>query len=223
MNSRSQSIFAELLGTASLSAVVIGSGIMADKLANGNTAIALIANTGATAAALTVLIRLFADVSGSHFNPLVSLSELFERRLSASQGIAYIVAQIAGAISGGLLAHAMFDLPIIQVSEKIRATPGALLSEIIATAGLFLVIRRSERVSAPVNIALYIAAAYWFTASTSFANPAITIGRIFTNTFAGISPSSAMAFIPAQFVGATLGLLLARLLSPNTPSQTPQS
>jgi glycerol uptake facilitator-like aquaporin len=186
---------------------------MAERLAGGNAAIALLANTAATAAALLVLIRLLAPLSGAHFNPVVTLTETAARRLLPSTALLYLVAQSLGSIVGSLIANAMFDLPVLQISTKLRVSPGSLLSEVVATAGLLLVIRKSAPTAVAAHVALYIAAAYWFTASTSFANPAVTVGRIFTDTFAGIAPSSAAAFIPAQIIGALLGILFHKLLA----------
>jgi glycerol uptake facilitator-like aquaporin len=219
MNNGSQRALAEFAGTAALTATVVGSGIMAERLASGNAAVALLANTAATAAALLVLIRLLSSISGAHFNPVVTLAEASARRLPPSVALLYLIAQSLGAIVGTLIANAMFDLPILQISTKLRTSPGALLSEVVATTGLLFVIRKSTPTNVAAHVALYIAAAYWFTASTSFANPAVTVGRIFTDTFAGISPSSAGSFIPVQVIGAILGILLHNLLSSNTDSE----
>ena len=213
MHNGPQRALAEFAGTAALTATVVGSGIMAERLASGNVAIALLANTAATAAGLLVLIRLLAPISGAHFNPVVTLTETSARRLLPSVALLYIFAQSLGAIVGALIANAMFDLTVLQISTKLRTSPGSLLSEVIATAGLLLVIRRSSASVVATHVALYIAAAYWFTASTSFANPAVTVGRIFTDTFAGIAPASAAAFIPAQIIGALLGILFHKLLA----------
>lgn len=223
MHNGIQRTFAEFVGTAALTATVVGSGIMADRLSEGNAAVALLANTAATAAALLVLIRLLAPISGAHFNPVVTLTESLSRRLSHRIACFYLVGQLLGAIIGTLLANAMFDLPLLQIASKVRVSPGCLVSEVVATAGLLLVIRKSTATSVASHVALYIAAAYWFTASTSFANPAVTVGRIFTDTFAGIAPASAAAFIPAQLIGALLGLLLHKLLSqqPTPEDETP--
>lgn len=203
----------EFLGTAALTATVVGSGIMADRLAAGNVAVALLANTAATAAALLVLIRTLGPISGAHLNPVVTVAETFTDRFPHRIALLFLIAQSIGAIAGSLLANAMFDLPLVQISTKLRVTPGSLLSEIVATAGLLFVIRKSDVSSVASHVALYIASAYWFTASTSFANPAVTLGRVFTDTFAGIAPASALGFIPAQIIGAILGILLHKILS----------
>ena len=204
---------AEALGSLLLAATVIGSGIMAERLAGGNTAIALLANTGATVAVLATLIALLGPVSGAHFNPAVSLVEALRGKRAWSDMTAYSLVQVAGCCAGALLAHAMFELPISQVSVHIRTGPAQWLAEGVATFGLVLVVvghRRAEDV--PWMVAAWIGAAYWFTASTSFANPAITIARSLSNTFAGIRPADVPGFIAAQLVGALAGLLAARLL-----------
>jgi glycerol uptake facilitator-like aquaporin len=204
---------AEALGSLLLAATVIGSGIMAERLAGGNTAIALLANTGATVAVLATLIALLGPLSGAHFNPAVSLIEALRGKRPWSDMVAYSLVQVAGCCAGALLAHAMFELPIAQTSIHIRTGPGQWLAEGIATLGLLLVVlghRRSE--DAPWMVAAWIGAAYWFTASTSFANPAITVARSLSNTFAGIRPADVPGFVAAQMVGAVSGLLLARLL-----------
>jgi glycerol uptake facilitator-like aquaporin len=195
-----------------LAATVVGSGVMAERLAAGNTAVALLANTGATVAVLAVLIALFAPVSGAHFNPAVTLVQAMRRELTWQEAIAYGSVQIVGCCAGALLTHAMFALPLIQLSLHARAGPGQWLSEGVATFGLLLVIlgsRRSEDV--PWMVAAWIGAAYWFTASTSFANPAITIARSLSNTFAGIRPHDVPGFIAAQCVGALVAYAVARL------------
>jgi glycerol uptake facilitator-like aquaporin len=204
---------AEALGSLLLAATVIGSGIMAERLAGGNTAIALMANTGATVAVLATLIALLGPLSGAHFNPAVSLIDALRGNRPWSDMVAYSLIQVAGCCTGALLAHAMFELPIAQTSIHIRTGLGQWLAEGVATLGLLLVVlghRRSE--DAPWMVAAWIGAAYWFTASTSFANPAITIARSLSNTFAGIRPADVAGFVAAQLVGALLGLLLARLL-----------
>jgi len=204
---------AEGIGSLLLAATVIGSGVMAERLAAGNTAVALLANTGATVAVLAVLIALFAPVSGAHFNPAVTLVQSMRRELTSWEALAYVSVQIVGCCAGALLAHAMFELPLIQYSQHTRAGPAQWLSEGVATSGLLLVIlgcRRSENV--PWMVAAWIGAAYWFTASTSFANPAITIARSLSNTFAGVRPHDAPGFIAAQCVGALAGYALARML-----------
>jgi len=211
--SLSKRLTAEALGSLLLAATVIGSGIMAEHLAGGNTAIALLANTGATVAVLGTLIALLGPVSGAHFNPAVSLVEALRGKLSWSDTAVYAVVQIAGCCAGALLAHAMFELPIVQASTHIRTGPAQWLAEGVATLGLVLVVlghRRSE--DAPWMVAAWIGAAYWFTASTSFANPAITIARSLSDTFAGIRPLDVPGFIAAQIVGATVAIALGRLL-----------
>jgi glycerol uptake facilitator-like aquaporin len=196
---------AELLGTAGLLCAVVGSGIMAERLAAGNVAMALLANTLATVFALYVLIEVFAPLSGAHFNPAVSAVMALHRELPVSDLAIYIGAQLLGAMLGAWLANAMFDLDIFQWSSKLRAGQGQWLAEVVATAGLVLVILRSPAGKASALVACYIGAAYWFTASTSFANPAAVFGRMFSDTFAGISPSSAFGFTTAELIGAVLG------------------
>jgi len=205
---------AELLGTAALLCAVIGSGIMAENLSAGNVAVALIANTLATVFALYVLIEVLGPVSGAHFNPAVSAVMLFRNELSAATFFGYVAAQLLGATLGAWLAHAMFDLQVLQWSVKVRSGWGQWLAEVVATAGLVLVILRSSADKVSSTVACYIGAAYWFTASTSFANPAAVFGRMMSNSFAGISPSDAPAFVVAELMGATLGVLLNQVLSP---------
>lgn len=200
-------LVAEGLGTALLLAVVIGSGIMGERLAGGNVAIALLGNTLATGAALVVLIGVFGPISGAHFNPAVTLVAALRRELSIGLALAYPLAQVAGAVLGVWVAHAMFGEPILQVSAKLRAGGAQAFSEVVATFGLVATILGTVRFkpdSTPMAVGLYITAAYWFTASTAFANPAVTIARSLSDTFAGIAPSSAPAFILAQIVGAVL-------------------
>jgi len=203
---------AELLGTAGLLCAVVGSGIMAERLAGGNVAIALLANTLATVFALYFLIEVFAPLSGAHFNPAVSVVMALRRELPVIELAPYIAAQLVGAMLGAWLANAMFDLNIFQWSSKLRSGPGQWLAELVATAGLVLVILRSPVGKASALVACYIGAAYWFTSSTSFANPAAVFGRMFSDTFAGISPSSAFAFTAAELVGAGLGAALHRFV-----------
>jgi glycerol uptake facilitator-like aquaporin len=184
---------------------VVGSGIMGERLAGGNMAVALLANTAATGAALTVLISIFAPISGAHFNPAVSLVFMLKRELGVARGVGYIAVQIVSAIAGVYVAHLMFRLPVFEISTKLRDGPAQALSEFVATWGLMATILGAvrfcpERVAALVG--LYIASAYWFTASTSFANPAVTIARALSDTFAGIAPHSAPAFIAAQIAAA---------------------
>ena len=200
-----QRLWAEALGSFFLFTTVVGSGIMAEALAGGNVAVALLGNTVATAAMLFVLIAMLGPISGAHFNPAVSLVMRL-RGDSTWKGLAATVAaQVIGGILGVWAAHLMFDLPVLQVSAKLRDGPGQWLSEFIATFGLvttILLTVRHRPAAVPASVALYIAAAYWFTASTSFANPAITIARSLSDSFAGIAPSSVLPFIAAQFVGA---------------------
>lgn len=198
-------LVAEALGTALLLAVVVGSGIMGERLAGGNDAIALIGNTLATGAGLVVLITVFGPISGAHFNPAVTLVFALRRELSWRVAGLYVPAQVAGAVLGVLVAHAMFAEPLLQVSAKLRDGPPQALSEAVATFGLIATILGALRFrpdATPAAVGLYITAAYWFTASTSFANPAVTVARSLTDTFAGIAPSSAPAFVAAQLVGA---------------------
>ena len=203
---------AELLGTAALLCAVIGSGIMAENLAGGNAAVALLANTLATVFALYVLIETLGPVSGAHFNPAVTLVMAMRGALPSTLACAYVVAQLIGAALGAWVAHAMFGLDIVQWSLKVRTGPAQWLAEAVATAGLLFVIFRAPAGKAPALVACYIGAAYWFTASTSFANPAAVFGRMMSNTFAGISPADAPGFVLAQLVGAALGVLLHRAL-----------
>lgn len=206
-------LIAEGLGTSLLLAIVIGSGIMGERLSGGNVAIALLANTFATVAGLYVLIEVFRPISGAHFNPAVSLAMAFRGALPKSSLLGYITAQLIGAALGAWLAHAMFAEPIIQISSKLRPGIGQLIAEAVATAGLLLVIARAPHGRVAAMVAAYIGAAYWFTASTSFANPAAVLGRMLSNSFAGIAPASAPGFIAAELVGAALGLALDRALT----------
>ena len=208
-----QRLAAEACGCVLLTATVVGSGIMGAQLAAGNIAIALMANTGATVAVLVVLISLFARVSGAHFNPVVTLVMALHRRMTWVAALAYMPVQIASCCLGAVLAHAMFDLPVLQTSSHIRSGGAQFISEIVATCGLLLVVlgHRRER-EAPWLVAMWIGAAYWFTASTSFANPAITIARSLTDTFAGIRPVDVPAFVAAQLIGAVLAAGFSRVL-----------
>ena len=206
MYTTSQKAAAEALGTALLMAVVIGSGIMAERLAGGNAAIALIANTFATVAGLYVLIELFGPISGAHFNPAVSAAMAWRGQLARSALLAYIAAQLTGAMLGAWLAHAMFDLTILQFSTRLRSGTGQWIAEAVATAGLLLVVLRAPASRAAAMVASYIGAAYWFTASTSFANPAAAFGRMFSDSFAGIAPASVPGFVVAELAGAAIGL-----------------
>lgn len=208
-----QRLAAEACGCVLLTATVVGSGIMGAQLAAGNTAVALVANTGATVAILVVSISLFARVSGAHFNPVVTLMMALHRRMNWASALAYVPIQIAGCCLGAMLAHVMFELPLLQVSTHVRSGPAQFVSEIVATCGLLLVVlgHRRQR-DVPWLVALWIGAAYWFTASTSFANPAITVARALTDTFAGIRPVDVPAFIAAQLIGAAIATGLSRLL-----------
>ena len=209
----------EMLGTALLLAIVIGSGIMGERLAGGNVAIALLANTLATVAGLYILIEVFGPISGAHFNPAVSVVLAWRGELPWTSLVPYIAAQLLGAMLGAWLAHAMFDLPILQWSTKVRSGTGQWIAEAVATAGLLLVILRAPAGRAAVMVASYIGAAYWFTASTSFANPAAAFGRMFSDSFAGIAPGSVLGFIAAQFAGAGLGLAIHRGFEPRLHPQ----
>jgi glycerol uptake facilitator-like aquaporin len=206
--------FAELVGTAALLCAVIGSGIMAEQLAGGNTAVALLANTLATVFALYVLIETIGPISGAHFNPVVSLVMAYRNDLARNHLLGYIAAQLIGAAFGAWLAHAMFDLDIWQWSAKVRTGPAQWLAEAVATGGLLFVILRSPQGKVSSIVACYIGAAYWFAASTSFANPAAAFGRMFSNTFAGISPADVPAFVVAQVVGGFLGMWISLFLKP---------
>jgi glycerol uptake facilitator-like aquaporin len=213
---------AEGLGSLLLAAAVIGSGIMGERLADGNAAVALLANTGATVAALATLIALFGPVSGAHFNPVITLVAAIRRELTPGQAASYTAIQVAACCAGAVLAHAMFEIPLVQASTHIRTGGAQWLAEAVATAGLVLVVLASPSVrEAAWRVAAWIGAAYWFTASTSFANPAITIGRTLSDTFAGIRPVDAPGFIAAQLVGGLVGLLLARILFRSQFAATP--
>jgi glycerol uptake facilitator-like aquaporin len=213
-------IGAELLGTAFLLATVIGSGIMGAKLAGGNVALALLGNTLPTGAILVVLILIFGPVSGAHFNPAVSMAFAARGELAWREAGFYTAAQVGGGILGAWAAHGMFDLSIWQVSTTVRSGFGQCFAEVVATSGLLLTIFGSlatAPTSTPYAVGLYITAAYWFTASTSFANPAVTIARTLSDTFAGIAPINAPAFIVAQLLGAFVALVAARWLWPAPP------
>jgi glycerol uptake facilitator-like aquaporin len=220
----SRRLTAELLGTALLLAAVVGSGIMGDRLSGENTAIALLANTIATGATLVTLIFTFGPISGAHFNPAVTLADASQRGIRWREAPLYIAAQVSGAILGVCAAHLMFGEAVLQVSQHVRAGGAQVFSEFIATFGLLSVIWGCGRLRAeavPVAVGLYITGAYWFTASTSFANPAVTIARSFTNTFAGIRPVDAPGFIAAQFAGALTATFLFRWLVPSLPERAP--
>ena len=210
-------LLAEFLATALLLAAVIGSGIMAERLSGGNAGIALLANTLATVGGLYILIETFGPVSGAHMNPAVSAVMALRGQLAWPMLPAYIVAQLLGAACGAWLAHAMFDLPILQWSGKLRSGQGQWIAEAVATAGLLLVVLRAPASRAAAMVATYIGAAYWFTASTSFANPAAAFGRMLSDSFAGIAPASVPGFVLAQFAGAGLGLVLHLLLGRTQP------
>jgi glycerol uptake facilitator-like aquaporin len=207
-----QKLLAEWLGTALLLAVVIGSGIMAERLSVGNMGVALLANTLATVGGLYILIEVFSPISGAHFNPAVSAVMALRGQLPAPLCAAYVAAQLFGAMLGAWLAHAMFELPIYQFSTHVRSGTGQWIAEAVATAGLLLVILRAPPGHGSAMVAAYIGAAYWFTASTSFANPAAAFGRMFSDSFAGIAPVSVLAFVAAQCAGALLGWGLHSLL-----------
>ena len=207
----------EFIGTAILATVVVGSGIMAENLSS-DIGLQLLINAAATGAALWLLITLLAPISGAHFNPVVTGISLFRKELSLKSALLFIVAQISGAISGTILANLLFEHPAIDISNKARDGGNLLLSEVLATAGLVFVIYQLSNIKSgkkvAVGVASWIFAAYFFTSSTSFANPAIAIGRVFSNSFAGIAPHSAATFIPFQIIGAALGYLLFTYLNP---------
>ncbi|NBW55760.1 MAG: aquaporin family protein [Betaproteobacteria bacterium] len=216
-----RSYVAECVGTAGLLCAVVGSGIMAENLSAGNMAVALLANTLATVFALYVLIESLGPVSGAHFNPVVSMVMAYRHVLPRKQLAYYVLAQLMGAALGVWIAHAMFDVEVLQFSTHVRSGQGQWLAEVVATAGLVFVILRAPVGKASVMVACYIGAAYWFTASTSFANPAAVFGRMMSNTFAGIYPADAPAFVVAEFLGAVLGVLCHRLLGKSQPSDSP--
>lgn len=210
-------LVSEALGTAFLLATVVGSGIMAEHLAGGNVALALLGNTIPTGAILVVLILIFGPLSGAHFNPIVTLAFLVRGALSWSGAVLYVVVQLAGAIAGVYMAHLMFAESVVQISTKLRDGPALAFSEFVAAFGLVLTIfgtLRHRPEATPIAVGLYITAAYWFTASTSFANPAVTIARSLTDTFAGIAPSSVPTFIAAQLAGAGAAVMLSGWLLP---------
>lgn len=224
-------LFAELLGTALLLTVVLGSGIMAERLSAGNAGLALLANTLATVGGLYVLIEVFGPLSGAHFNPAVSAVMAWRGQLAIAALPPYVAAQLCGAVLGAWLTHAMFDMPLLQVCVKARDGTGQWIAEGVASFGLLLVILRAPVGRAGAMVAAYIGAAYWFTASTSFANPAAVVGRMFSNSFAGIAPASAPGFVIAELVGAALAVAthhvlwrsLARVKTPPPSSPTPSS
>ena len=216
-------IAAEAVGTAMLLAAVVGSGIMGERLAGGNVAVALLANTLATGAALVALILTFGPISGAHFNPAVTLADASQGGVSWSDAGTYVVAQVIGALAGVAIADLMFGEPAFALSQHVRAGPAQLLSEFVATFGLLSVIwgcSRLRSAAVPFAVGAYIMAAYWFTASTSFANPAVTVARSLTDTFAGIRPGDAPGFIMAELVGAAVATALFRWLVPALPKTT---
>ena len=203
----------EFTGTAMLLATVIGSGIMGETLANGNTAIALMGNTIATGSILYVLITVFGPISGAHFNPAVTIAMLISKKISMKDALIFIGLQILGAGLGVMIAHGMFGLEILQISSKLRQGPSQGFSEVIATFGLILIIFGGLKVrpeAIPALVGFYITSAYWFTASTSFANPAVTLARSLSNTFAGISPNNVFMFISCQFIGMLVALIIIK-------------
>ena len=220
-------LFAEFLGSAFLATVVIGSGIAAARLSPTDVGLELFENAAATAAGLYAIILMFGPVSGGHFNPVVSLVDASFRGLRWRDALGYALAQIAGCITGAVTANAMFAQAAITIATKHRASPAHLLAEIIATIGLlvliFALVRTKRANAAPAAVGAYIGAAYFFTSSTSFANPAITVGRIFSNTFAGIAPASVPGFVLAQLVGGTIAIVVLRALYPKvTPDEAAQ-
>jgi glycerol uptake facilitator-like aquaporin len=225
-NSLPRRLVAEFIGTAFLVAAVVGSGVMAERLANGNLALALLANTIATGAALVALIFTFGGISGAHFNPVVTIMDAFERGLPWRETPRYVAAQLLGGITGAVIAHLMFGLPPISFSQHPRSGTAQDFSEFVATFGLMCVIwgcshLRSNAV--PFAVATYITAAYWFTASTSFANPAVTLARSLSDTFAGIRPADAPGFVAAQFLGGFTATLLFRWLIPNLQARSAEA
>jgi glycerol uptake facilitator-like aquaporin len=212
-----RAVLAEAIGTALLLAAVVGSGIMAERLCGGNVGLALLANAIATGGALFALIVMFGPISGAHFNPVVTLALTLRGDSERVRLLPFVVVQVLGAVLGVWLAHLMFDLPILQASTKVRSGIGQWVAEATATFGLVLLIllgARKQAAALPAAVAVYIVGAYWFTASTSFANPAVTIARSLSNTFAGILPADAPAFIVAQVVGTAAALLAAKVLEP---------
>ncbi len=214
-------LVAEFLGTAFLLAIVVGSGIMGESLANGNEAIALLANSLATGAGLFVLIQCLGSISGAHFNPIVSLVETFWGRLDKKKLFFYWIAQFSGAMLGIFLTHKMFNLELLQISSKVRYGSNLWISEVVATFGLICTIALAGRKHVefiPLTIALYITSAYWFTSSTSFANPAVTVARMFTNTFCGIAPAGVFPFVAAQILGAFCAFFVIKKLESSNNS-----
>jgi glycerol uptake facilitator-like aquaporin len=219
-------VVAEGLGTAFLLATVVGSGIMAERLSGGNIAIALLANTLATGAGLVALILTFGAISGAHLNPAVTLAAAVDGGLARAEALAYVAAQIAGGFAGVAVAHVMFELPLFSASQHVRAGPAQLVSEFVATFGLLSIIwgcSRRRPAAVPFAVGAYITAAYWFTASTSFANPAVTLARAASDTFAGIRPGDAPGFVVAQLLGAATATALFRWLVPSLPESSPRA
>jgi len=217
-----QRVAAEFLGTLLLVATVVGSGIMGERLASGNTALALLANTVATGASLVALIIAFGPISGAHLNPVVTMMDALEHGLPWGETAPYITGQVLGGVAGTVIAHLMFGLSVISISMHARSGPAQVFSEFVATFGLVCVIWGASRLrseTVPFAVGAYITAAYWFTASTSFANPAVTIARCFSNTFAGIRPNDVPAFLVAQFLGGLGATLIFRWLVPNLKAE----
>lgn len=217
-----QKLFAEALGTGLLLTAVVGSGIMAERLADGDAALALLGNTLPTGAMLVVLITMLAPISGAHLNPAVSLVLFLRQELPGRELLAYVAAQLAGAVIGVLVAHAMFDLPLLQMSATPRSGLAQAFSEGVATFGLVLTILltlRAKPQAVAISVGLYITAAFWFTASTSFANPAVTIARVLTDSFTGIRPDDVLGFLVAQVMGAVSVLMVMRVLAPGSLSK----
>jgi arsenate reductase len=224
----SRRLLAEYLGSAFLAALVVGSGIAAERLSPGDTGLQLLYNSAATAAGLFAIILMFGPVSGGHFNPVVSLVDAAFGGLSRRDALAYVPAQVAGCVSGAIAANAMFSLAAVSISDNHRASPAHLFAEVVATLGLLLVIfalvRSGRSATAPAAVGAYIGAAYWFTSSTSFANPAITVGRMFSDSFAGIAPAAAPGFVLAQLAGGAVAFGLIRTLYPDvTPAVAEQA
>jgi len=230
----SRRLVAEAMGTAFLLAAVVGSGIMGERLAAGNAAVALLANSLATGAVLVVLIGIFGPLSGAHFNPAVTLFLALRREIAPRTGALYVAAQLAGALAGVWVAHAMFAMPVVEMSAKLRDGPAQWLAEFVATFGLMATIAGAARYAPGATaqlVGLYITAAYWFTASTSFANPAVTLARTMTDSFAGIAPHSAVPFVAAQFLAAVAAYGMLGWLfkpaeaqpAPDTPLSSPAS
>jgi len=216
MPSTAAKLISEFVGMALLACVVVGSGIMGTNL-SADPGVALLINTISTIFALAILILILGPISGAHFNPAVTLVSLANKTMQTKEVLGYIAVQVAGAITGAIVANAMFDLAVIQISQKDRVTTGKLIGEVIATAGLIIVIGvlidRAQTSVIPVVVAGWIGSAYFFTSSTSFANPAITIGRVFSDTFAGIAPSSVLPFIVAQLIGAVIGMFVVKSIA----------